>query len=109
MASDVKTILARCPATKIVLSGYSQGAMVAHNAFTKGGLAGSQAHAAVLFGDPYNGQGVGTLRSNVVKEFCATGDSVCDGSGSYAITQAHSTYGNNADEAATFIISALGL
>jgi cutinase len=109
MASDAKTVLARCPNTKIVLSGYSQGAMVAHAAFSKGGLSGSQANAAVLFGDPYNGQSVGTLSSSLVKEFCATGDSVCDGSGSYTITSAHGTYGSNADEAASFVISALGL
>lgn len=109
MANDVKSIQARCPKTKIVLSGYSQGAMVAHNAFSKGGLAGSQAQAAVLFGDPYNGQSVGTLRSTVVKEFCADGDDVCNGSGTFAITEAHGTYGQNADAAAAFVITALGL
>jgi len=109
MASDVKQTLAQCPNTKIVVSGYSQGGMVVHNAFSSQGLTNSQVSAAVLFGDPFNGQSVGNLPSSVVKEFCASGDSVCDGSGSFAITQAHLTYGNNADDAATFIIQALGL
>jgi predicted esterase len=109
MASDVKQALAQCPNTKIVVSGYSQGGMVVHNAFSSQGLTSSQVSAAVLFGDPFNGQSVGNLPSSAVEEFCASGDSVCDGSGSFAITQAHLTYGSNADDAATFIIQALGL
>jgi len=109
MAADVKQALAQCPNTKIVVSGYSQGGMVVHNAFSSQGLTSSQVKAAVLFGDPFNGQGVGNIPSANIKEYCASGDSVCDGSGTFAITSAHTTYGNNADDAANFIIQALGL
>jgi len=109
MAADVKQALAQCPSTKIVVSGYSQGGMVVHNAFSSQGLSSAQVSAAILFGDPFNGQAVGNLSSGKVDEFCADGDDVCNGSGSYTITQAHLSYGSNADAAADFIISALGL
>jgi len=109
MAASIKTALSQCPNTKIVVSGYSQGGMVTHNAFTKQGITAAQVKAAVLFGDPMNGQKVGDLPMSSVKQFCAAGDKVCDGSGTFGITQAHMTYGNNADEAAAFIVATLGL
>ena len=52
MASEVKSILARCPNTKIALSGYSQGACVVHNAAASQGLDNSQIAAVVVFGEP---------------------------------------------------------
>jgi cutinase len=109
LAADVKQALSQCPNTKIVVSGYSQGGLVVHNAFSSQGLTSSQVSAAVVFGDPFNGQKIGNLASSSIKEYCASGDSVCNGSGTYAITQAHTTYGSNADDAANFIIQTLGL
>jgi len=50
MASEVKTILSRCPNTKIALSGYSQGACVVHNAVQSQGVSASSISAVVLFG-----------------------------------------------------------
>ena len=50
MASEVTTILSRCPNTKIALSGYSQGACVVHNAAASQGLDDSKISAVVLFG-----------------------------------------------------------
>ena len=50
MASEVNTILARCPNTKIALSGYSQGACVVHNAAENQGLDNSKISATVVFG-----------------------------------------------------------
>ena len=50
MAAEVNTILARCPNTKIALSGYSQGACVVHNAASSQSLDNSQIDAVVLFG-----------------------------------------------------------
>jgi hypothetical protein len=108
MASSVKAALSQCPNTTVVTSGYSQGAMVVHNAFSAQGLKASQVKAAVLFGDPLKSQKVGDLQGGAVKEFCASGDLVCEGGG-FAITPAHLTYGNNADEAASFIIQVAGL
>ncbi|KAF2184855.1 carbohydrate esterase family 5 protein [Zopfia rhizophila CBS 207.26] len=108
MAESVKAALSQCPSTKVVVSGYSQGGMVAHNAFSAQGLTASQVAGAVLFGDPLKSQKVGDLADSNVKQFCASGDLVCQGGGA-AITPAHLTYGNNADEAADFVISAAGL
>lgn len=52
MKSLAQQALANCPTTKIVLSGYSQGAMVVHNALNKQGLSSSSVSAIVEFGDP---------------------------------------------------------
>ena len=53
MADEVRTILARCPNTKIALSGYSQGACVVHNAASSQGLDNSKIAAVVTFGKFY--------------------------------------------------------
>lgn len=109
MASNVKQALAQCPKTKIVVSGYSQGGLVVHNAFNSQGLTSTQVSAAMMFGDEGNGQAFGNLQASKVLEICATGDLICNGSGSLVITQAHLSYGADADQAAQFIISTLGL
>ncbi|KAI2476164.1 Cutinase [Pyrenophora tritici-repentis] len=57
MADLVQLAKKQCPSTKIILSGYSQGAMVVHNAFSKGVSAGDVA-GAVLFGDPLKRQAI---------------------------------------------------
>jgi cutinase len=109
MASDVTTALKNCPSTKVVVSGYSQGGLVVHNAFSSNGITSKQVAAAVIFGDPFNGQAVGDLPASKTKEYCASGDEVCSGTGSFGITPAHLTYGDDADDAASWIISTLGL
>jgi cutinase len=83
--------------------------MVVHNAVEKQGVDASKISAVVLFGDPFNGQSVGSIPASKVLELCASGDHVCDGSGSFAITSAHLSYGQNADQAASFIISTAGV
>ncbi|KAK5124420.1 hypothetical protein LTR85_001637 [Meristemomyces frigidus] len=103
MAQLASTILSRCPNTKLALSGYSQGACVVHNAVKSQGLPASSVAAVVLFGDPFNGQSVGSVPSSNLLEICASGDDVCNGSGTYTITQAHLSYGDNAAQAASFI------
>ncbi|ORY19777.1 cutinase-domain-containing protein [Clohesyomyces aquaticus] len=101
MASMVKAALAQCPDTKVVLSGYSQGGMVVHNAFSAQGLTAAQVSGAVLFGDPFLKQKVGDLSSANVKQFCASGDPVCGGGANF---MAHISYGSNANEAAAAAI-----
>ena len=49
MADKVSTIQSRCPNTQIVLSGYSQGACVVHNAVGSQGASGIA--GAVVFGE----------------------------------------------------------
>ncbi|KAJ5930921.1 cutinase-domain-containing protein [Penicillium verhagenii] len=104
MATLVKTALSNCPDTKVVLGGYSEGAMVVHNAASS--LTAEQVTAAVLFGDPLKFESVGKLSTSDVKEFCATGDPVCE-NGEDVI--AHLSYGSDATTAATFLVKAAGL
>lgn len=108
MASLVSQALSQCPSTKIIVSGYSQGAMVVHNAF-RNGLSSSQVAGAVLFGDPLKRQAVGDLSMAKVKQFCGTSDTICGGGGDGGATGGHISYGSSADAAATFAIQAAGL
>lgn len=110
MAQLASQSVSQCPNSKIVLSGYSQGGMVVHNAATQSGFPASSIAGAVIFGDPFNGQAVQGLDSSKLLEICASGDSVCDGQGlTGGITQAHLSYGQNAQQAADFAKQAAGL
>ncbi|TLD27387.1 carbohydrate esterase family 5 protein [Venturia nashicola] len=60
MVKLVKSIKAKCPNTKIVLGGYSQGAMQVHQALGSLGPDAVSVSVAVTFGDPYSNQGWGT-------------------------------------------------
>ncbi|KAJ5089218.1 cutinase-domain-containing protein [Penicillium argentinense] len=104
MAKLVKQALSQCPKTKVVVGGYSQGSMVVHNAANR--LSAGQISAAVLFGDPFKMQSVGKLSSSKVKEFCASGDPVCENGMN---VMAHITYGSDAKEAAQFLVQASGV
>lgn len=108
MAADVKMALAQCPNTKVVVSGYSQGGSVVHNAFSAQGLSSKQVAGAVVFGDPLLRNAIGNLPTRAVKEFCAAGDAVCE-RGTGVITSAHLSYGQNVDEAAAFMMSVVGM
>ncbi|KAE8139206.1 cutinase-domain-containing protein [Aspergillus pseudotamarii] len=104
MAELIQQAKKQCPNTKVVLGGYSQGAMVVHNAASKVGA--DAISGAVLFGDPFKTQGVGQLASSKVKEYCASGDPVCQNGMNF---MAHLSYGSNAQEAAQFLVQAAGL
>ena len=110
MAKLATQAATQCPRSKIVLSGYSQGAMVVHNAVSQPGFNVSRVAAAVLFGDPLHSTPVSGVPAAKVREICATGDALCEGTGlSVVITPAHLTYGAHAQEAASFILNATGL
>ncbi|KAL4997039.1 cutinase-domain-containing protein [Aspergillus recurvatus] len=102
MASLVETALKQCPDTKVVLGGYSQGAMVVHNA--AGRLSSGQVVGAVTFGDPFKAQKPSNI--DQFKTFCASGDPVCLNGNNF---MAHLSYGNDAQAAAQFLVSAAGL
>lgn len=104
MAKLVKQALSQCPKTKVVLGGYSQGAMVVHNAAQR--LSSGQISGAVLFGDPFKAQSVANLSNDKQKEFCAAGDPVCENGFN---VMAHLTYGSDATTAAQFLVGAAGL
>ncbi|CAG8228271.1 unnamed protein product [Penicillium olsonii] len=104
MAKLVKQALSQCPNTKVVVGGYSQGAMVVHNAAQK--LSAGQISGAVLFGDPFKAQAVAHLSNDKRKEFCAIGDPVCENG---VNVMAHLTYGSDAKTAAQFLVKAAGV
>ncbi|PPQ71527.1 hypothetical protein CVT24_006476 [Panaeolus cyanescens] len=80
MANDVTSIAGRCPNTKIVMSGYSQGAQVTHRAAAR--LSSSiqeRVNAVVTFGDPYEDTRLPGVLESRRKTFCAFGDLICTG------------------------------
>jgi len=82
--------------------------MLVHNSAPSYSAAGTAAiKAAVLFGDPFNGQAIDGISADNVKTFCAAGDSVCLGTA--IITPAHLSYGGDAEEAAEFVASKISL
>lgn len=108
MASQATSILSSCPSTKLVLAGYSQGAMVVHNALSAQGLDGSKVAAIVAFGDPFNGQDFEGVDASKVKEFCGSADTLCSSGGTSGSGTSHISYGGDADEAAEFIAGVVG-
>lgn len=128
--AHVQSTAANCPGTKIVLGGYSQGAIVAGYvtadqapagvpaAVTPQPLPSSVANnvaAVTLFGTPspeflqqYDAPDFTIGPSYVAKtlKLCAQGDTICDGTPGGPPSFAHITYGFNGmtDEAAGFAI-----
>lgn len=128
MALMINKTTAACPNTKIVLSGYSQGAQVVHNAMqyinngtslpgVNGTLApfannsaaiNSRVISVVLFGDPRNGTAVSGMQDARVLSLCNAQDNIC-AKGGDIITLDHLTYSQNATQAAMFVMQKSGL
>jgi cutinase len=107
MAALVAQALAQCPDTKIVISGYSQGAMAVHSCFDAG-VDSAKIQGAINFGDPLKRENVGDLSKDKVKQFCGSEDQICGGGGDGGATGSHISYGTSADAAADFAISVAG-
>ena len=134
-SNRIQSIATQCPATKIVLGGYSQGAAVAGYATSSvvpagyvlpAGLAGpmpssvaSHVSAVALFGTPddwFLGLvdhdappiAIGDQYTAKTIQLCATGDPVCFPGG--LDRSAHSSYKTNGmtDQAADFVAARLG-
>ncbi|GAB7364087.1 hypothetical protein MBLNU230_g4639t1 [Neophaeotheca triangularis] len=102
MASMAKAARSKCPNTKLVLAGYSQGAMVVHNALGKG----APADLAVGFGDPMNGMSFKGVPKEKSLEVCAKGDFLCSrAGGDIQPSGSHLSYGGTYGEAAKWIKS----
>ncbi|MFJ1747761.1 cutinase family protein [Streptomyces sp. NPDC088116] len=117
LVNRVRSQATFCPNQRFILVGYSQGANVVDNSIgisSDGAVVGSpivatipasaepKAAAVLLFGNPIRALGksvTGTYASRA-KDFCATGDPVCEKGGGDVL--AHLGYGANADEAADF-------
>ncbi|OAL57389.1 cutinase-domain-containing protein [Pyrenochaeta sp. DS3sAY3a] len=102
MTNLISTAASRCPSTKIVLAGYSQGAQLVHNAAQRTSAANAAKVAAVVvFGDPKRGQSFGSIPTSKTLTICHTGDNICEGGST--ITAAHLNYQQDAPQAATFV------
>ncbi|EFQ99710.1 cutinase [Nannizzia gypsea CBS 118893] len=102
MADLVKQSVAQCPDSKIVLAGYSQGAMVTHAGKL---LTHEEISAIVVFGDPGRFVPFVNIAPEKTKEYCNKGDPVCLNGFDL---DAHSEYAMHADSAATFLIETSG-
>ncbi|KAH6954154.1 hypothetical protein HG530_015142 [Fusarium avenaceum] len=102
MADLIARAASQCPSTKIIISGYSQGAQLVHNAAAMlSASVTNRVTAAVTFGDPKRSQPFGTIPSSRTRVYCRTGDNICDGG--IIITPAHSQYQQDAPAAAEWI------
>ncbi len=131
--NHLRGVVSVCPNTRMVLGGYSQGAVVTALA-TSGvvptdvpagaaplpipGDVADNVAAVVLFGMPagwsavkYNAPviDVGQAYAARVLKLCALGDTVCSGAPATGSPAAHQQYANNgmADQAATFAVGML--
>lgn len=128
----IKEVVAACPNTRIVLSGYSQGGSLTSLTTADAVPPGIPANvpnplsknvvnhvaAVVLFGNPSpqllasNGAPkvvVGSRFTNRTLQLCAPGDTVCQGEFTGSIPVEHLTYSVNGmvGEAATYAVSKL--
>jgi len=87
--------VARCPNTKFVTSGYSQGAMVARICVAYSDEAVKSKVVGILtYGDPFNGATVKGFPSDKIKINCNPTDGVCKGD--FSIGAGHLSYSTGA-------------
>ncbi|EEY19848.1 cutinase [Verticillium alfalfae VaMs.102] len=91
----------QCPNTRIVLSGYSQGAQLVHNAAEQISAAVTARVTAVLtFGDPDRDEAFGSIPAARTRVICRSGDNICDGG--IIVTSPHRQYQPEAPGAGTW-------
>jgi len=107
MAKLVAQAASQCPTTKIVMSGYSQGGQLVHNAASQvPASAAGQVSSIVIFGDPDNGEAIkAPLNNTPEKTICHTGDDICLHGD--LVLEPHLTYSEDAGTAAQFVKSNL--
>ncbi|KAM0329876.1 hypothetical protein ACHAQA_004041 [Verticillium albo-atrum] len=102
LAEHAARAATQCPDTKIVLSGYSQGAQLVHNGAAQLSAAvTARITAVVTFGDPKRDQAFGTIPDSRTRVFCRAGDNICDGG--IIVTSAHREYQQDAPAAASWV------
>jgi cutinase len=80
MAKMVSKTATKCPDTKIVMGGYSQGAQVAHLAAAQLSAAvKARVTAIIVFGDPNKGVPIPGIPSDRIHTVCAVTDPICYG------------------------------
>ncbi|KAL5120428.1 hypothetical protein ACEQ8H_001718 [Pleosporales sp. CAS-2024a] len=102
MFNLIGTTATRCPSTKIVVAGYSQGAQLVHKSVQRLSAANAaRVNAVVTFGDADRDTGYGLVPTSKTIIFCHTGDNICDNG--IIITPAHQNYEQDASAAAAFV------
>ncbi|KAI1841367.1 hypothetical protein JX265_013467 [Neoarthrinium moseri] len=105
MANTITQAAGACPASKLVVSGYSQGAAMVHASIESlSDSVKAQIAAAVTFGDTQKQQDGGQIPNfDTAKTLilCNEGDKVCEGT--LIITDAHTDYTSSVPTAVTFI------
>ncbi|EMD59519.1 hypothetical protein GGP41_004440 [Bipolaris sorokiniana] len=102
MFNLINQTASRCPNTKIVVSGYSQGAQLVHTATQR--LTAAQAarvSAVVTFGDADRDESFGVVPASKTLIICHEGDNICDNG--IIITPQHGNYEQDAPQAAAFV------
>jgi len=108
MASLVSQAITQCPDSKIVIGGYSQGGQLVHNAAkTFSAAETARITAAVIFGDPDDGQAIGSVPASRTDVICLPGDDIC--AGGDLVLPAHLSYEPLVPSAAAFVVSVSGL
>ncbi|KAI2776011.1 carbohydrate esterase family 5 protein [Daldinia loculata] len=97
----------QCPSSKLVVSGYSQGAALVHRSIESASTSvKNQIYAAVTYGDTQKAQDGGKIPNFDASKtliLCHDGDEVCKGT--LIVTDAHHEYHDLAPDAVDFIVS----
>ncbi|KAF2846959.1 carbohydrate esterase family 5 protein [Plenodomus tracheiphilus IPT5] len=102
MFNLINQAASRCPSTKIVVSGYSQGAQLVHTATQRLTAANAaRVTAVVTFGDADRDESFGPVAASKVLIICHEGDNICDNG--IIITPEHRNYEIDAPTAAAFV------
>ncbi|KAJ5871963.1 uncharacterized protein N7529_004316 [Penicillium soppii] len=105
MARQIEAVKTKCPNTKLIASGYSQGCQIVHNAVAQlQATTASWVSSALLFGDPKNGQALSNIPASKVYTACHAADDICKNG--IIIGPPHLTYALNVDDAANFAAAA---
>lgn len=104
MAGLVGMAASHCPKTKLILSGYSQGAQVVHRA--AGQLSpevASRITAVLTLGDPFQKRTLANIPASKHRVICHDGDNICEGG--IIATDKHTNYQEDARDAANWMAS----
>jgi cutinase len=102
MKELIEEAASKCPETKIVIGGYSQGAQLTHNAAKElNSTVASRIAAAFVLGDPFNGEAIGSIPASNVLSICHDQDLVCAGQGDF---DDHLNYDQDVTKVAEFIV-----
>lgn len=108
MAALIAQTVTQCPGTKLCVSGYSQGAQIAHNAAKLISPAQTSfINSVVLFGDPDDGEAFGKVSASNISTDCHIGDDICL-HGDWILVP-HLDHCLDADTEASFVVQKSGL